>query len=165
MRLRLLAAATTAAFTLVPGTAHAIATPAPWDCTVQSIVGARVTGYPAAVTAQVHSVTAVVTCELTGLLTHPIVDWTPLYKGGMSLGVVSSETGVQNCVGGTLTEVPSVGPTLVLAGTGICVWPADDDATYWPIAFWSTMNLDGSNGRVASNENMGPDSFKAAFVN
>ena len=143
-------AAIATTFTVTPASAI---TPPPnaWTCEA-TVTGVQVdhNAVPnVANTLAVHSVTGLVTCELTGVLTHAPVDYLPLYQGGMSLHVHSSDGGNQRC-GGTLDEYPSAGPTLVLAATAVCTWaPTTGNVTYWPYVYWSTMDLNGNNVTIA----------------
>ena len=120
--------------------------PPAWTCAAV-VTGVRVPHEPLGVvrTAEVDTVQAVVTCELTGLLTTAPANYLPLYSGTMTIGVLVNGSFV-GC-GSTGSEangiaVPSVGPTLVMAAVAVCpVFPVNENAVHEPIAYWSTHDL------------------------
>jgi hypothetical protein len=131
---------------VVPQTAHAAPPPA-WTCSAV-VTGIRVPHRVTdlVITAEVDTVQAVITCNLTGLLTTPPIDDAALYSGDATIGVLIDGY-VHSCgstyVAGEPTFVPSAGPTLVMAVRGECVFPATEPASteHTPYVLWATHDL------------------------
>lgn len=99
-------------------------------------------------TAGVIEASAVVTCQLTGLLTTPPVDDVPPYQGQITILVRLNGAITGDCVAGVPEGnlIPSVGPTLVMNLNAVCILPVSDprNGTITVELDWATMNLDGS---------------------
>ena len=131
--------------------ALAVTPPPPaWTCTAE-VTGVN-TGHqnlsPLAVTAAVQTVTAVVVCEPLGFLTTPPIEYLPLYQGGLSLHVHRNSEN-RKC-GDSVVAIPSVGPTLVMTASAVCLWePVTYPVTFRPWVYWSTSDLTGGQLTIA----------------
>jgi hypothetical protein len=130
----------------VPGvTGPASAAPPAADSCDITVTGYRVPhqNVGLALTAEVDTVVATVTCRLDGLLTTPPIDDVP-YQGDLQVGVFTDSAYCE--AGSTTFAIPSAGPTLVLAATGQCTFDASEPAgvVHTPIALLITSPLVGS---------------------
>jgi hypothetical protein len=105
------------------GAAPASAAPPTADSCDITVTGFRIPhqNVGLALTAEVDTVVATVTCQLDGLLTTPPIDDVP-YDALLHVGVNSDTVGCE--AASTYVEFPSAGPTLVLAIAGQCTFDA-----------------------------------------